>query len=114
MLAARDQENLLHGHQAAAAAKPLNQGSRQLIPKTPSNKPSKTPLKVPLNDENDVIPFGRPRTAGKTMVKGNENMFPANKPMGLAMKNAFTTPMGVASVPCGNTDILRVSSTDDE
>ncbi|MCJ1286629.1 hypothetical protein MMC26_005975 [Xylographa opegraphella] len=92
MLAARDQENLVHGHQAAAAAKSLNQGSRQLAPKTPSNKASKTPFKVPLNDENVVVPFGGLKTAGKP--KGNENMVPGSKPMGLTSKNAFTTPMG--------------------
>ncbi|MCJ1377892.1 hypothetical protein MMC17_000988 [Xylographa soralifera] len=94
MLAARDQENLVHGHQAAAAAKPLNQGSRQLAPKTPSNKASKMPLKVPLNDENGIIPFGGLKTSGKIVVKGNENVLPGSKPLGLTMKNAFTTPMG--------------------
>ncbi|MCJ1414697.1 hypothetical protein MMC32_001024 [Xylographa parallela] len=94
MLAARDQENLVHGHQAAGAAKALNQGSRQLAPKTPSNKTSKTPFKVPLNDQNGIVPFGGLKTAGKTMVKGNENLPLANKPLGLTGKNAFTTPMG--------------------
>jgi hypothetical protein len=58
MLAARDQENLVHGHHAAAASKPLNQGVRTLQPKTPGNKYPKTPLKVPLHDENAPITLG--------------------------------------------------------
>ena len=94
MLAARDQENLVHGHQAAAAAKPLNQGSKQLAPKTPSNKPPKTPFKLPLNDENGVISFGGAKTAGKTLGKGNENLAVGGKPSGHAAKNVFVTPMG--------------------
>ncbi|KAL9125518.1 MAG: hypothetical protein Q9217_005290 [Psora testacea] len=79
MLAARDQENLVFGHQAAAASKPLNQGTRQLPPKTPGNRVPKTPIKLPLNDENDNGGFG----AAKTGVKANN-----------AGKNAFVTPMG--------------------
>lgn len=79
MFAAREQENLVHGHQAAAAAKPLNQGSRQLAPKTPGNKVPKTPFKVPLNDENDDGGFG----AGKAGLKNNGGA-----------KNALITPMG--------------------
>ncbi len=79
MLAARDQENLVHGHQAAAASKTLNQGARQLAPKTPGNKVPKTPFKLPLNDENGIGGFG----AGKTGLKTNG-----------AGKNAFVTPMG--------------------
>jgi hypothetical protein len=58
MFAARDQENLVHGHQQVAASKPLNQGTRGLQPKTPGNKYPKTPLKVPLNDENAPVAVG--------------------------------------------------------
>jgi hypothetical protein len=76
MLAARDQENLVHGHQQAAASKPLNQSTRSLQPKTPGNKYPKTPLKIPINDENLPTGFG-----GKKNV-----MFD---------KNAFVTPMGL-------------------
>ncbi|MCJ1393730.1 hypothetical protein MMC18_006606 [Xylographa bjoerkii] len=94
MLAARDQENLVHGHQAAAAAKPLNQGSRQLAPKTPSNKAPKAPFKLPLNDENGTISLGGAMTAGKTLAKGKENLPVGSKLGGLTMKNAFTTPIG--------------------
>ena len=66
MFAARDQENLLQGHQAGSKP-PL--GKR--IPKTP--------LKLPLNDENGNGGFG----PGKAGLKTNG-----------AIKNAFITPMG--------------------
>ncbi|KAJ5577894.1 uncharacterized protein N7459_006858 [Penicillium hispanicum] len=79
MLAVRDQENLVNTHQTAAAAKPLNQGVKQLPPKTPG----KTPFKVPLNDENNPLAFG------KRTVKGNGNRLDHGK-LGT---NAFVTPM---------------------
>lgn len=93
MLAARDQENLVHGQQAAAASKPLNQGARQLAPKTPGKAP-KTPFRLPLNDENNA---GRQGGKGgiKTHGKGNENMTFGAKG-GLGEKNAFVTPMGTS------------------
>ncbi|MCJ1402142.1 hypothetical protein MMC11_005361 [Xylographa trunciseda] len=94
MLAARDQENLVHGHHTAAAAKPLNQGSRLLAPKTPSNKAPKTPFMLPLNDENGAISFAGVKTAGKALVKSNENHPAGSKLGGLTAKNTFTTPMG--------------------
>ena len=83
MLAARDQENLVHGHQTVAASKPLNHGARQLGPKTPGNKVPKTPaFKLPLNDENGDGIFGG-GGGGKTGLKINGDG-----------KNAFATPMG--------------------
>ncbi|KAG8525263.1 uncharacterized protein KY384_008907 [Bacidia gigantensis] len=84
MFAAHDQENLVHGHQAAAASKPLNQGTRQLAPKTPSKKVPKTPFKLPLNDENGGA-------GGKTglKTKGGES------------KNAFATPGPINRAPLG-------------
>jgi hypothetical protein len=91
MFAARDQENLAHGHLTAAAAKPLNQGVRQLAPKTPGNKTSKTPFKIPLNDENGPMGLGGAKGL-KTGGKGNENLLTAKK--GLGDQNAFVTPMG--------------------
>ena len=91
MLAARDQENLIHGHQAAAAAKPLNQGIKQLAPKTPGNKTAKTPLRLPLNDENGTTAFGGGK---KTAGKGNENSIFKGKKGGIAENKAFVTPMG--------------------
>lgn len=85
MLALRDQENLVHAHQTTAAAKPLNQGTRQLQPKTPGTRAPKTPFKVPLNDENDPLAFGK-----KTIkLNGNRNEN-AIKPA----KDAFITPLG--------------------
>ncbi|KAL8687929.1 MAG: hypothetical protein Q9218_006032 [Villophora microphyllina] len=103
MLAARDQENLVHGHQAAAAAKPLNQGIKQLPPKTPGNKPTKTPLRVPLNDENGGGLFGGGK---KTVAKGNENTIFGPSKGGKLESKAFITPMGMRqSVP--NTSFLK-------
>ncbi|KAI0408167.1 hypothetical protein F4802DRAFT_550828 [Xylaria palmicola] len=53
MLATRDQENLAASHQHGAAAKQQQgQAGRALAPKTPGAKFSKTPMKIPLNDEN--------------------------------------------------------------
>ncbi|RFU36141.1 hypothetical protein B7463_g204, partial [Scytalidium lignicola] len=78
MLAARDQENLVHGHHTVAASKPLNQGIRGLQPKTPGNRFPKTPLKIPLHDENAPAGFG-----GKSVLKTKGKD-----------KNAFITPLG--------------------
>ncbi|KAL4821700.1 hypothetical protein BDW67DRAFT_1673 [Aspergillus spinulosporus] len=85
MLALRDQENLVHSHQTVAASKPLNQGARQLQPKTPGNRAPKTPFKVPLKDENDPLALGKKTV--KTIGKQNENARPS-------VKDAFVTPMG--------------------
>ena len=92
MFATRDQENLVHGHQAAAASKPLNQGIKQLAPKTPGNKIPKTPFKIPLNDENGV--HGRGKIGLNANGKGNENIATGAKKEGLGDKNAFVTPIG--------------------
>ena len=90
MLAARDQENLVHGLHQAAASKPLNQSTRGLQPKTPGNKYPKTPLKVPLNDENAPTAFG-----GKTgKGKGLESFAAGGKKSAVPDNNAFITPMG--------------------
>ncbi|KAI9819062.1 MAG: hypothetical protein M1832_004104 [Thelocarpon impressellum] len=96
MLAARDQENLLHGRQTAAAAKQLNQNQpgKNLAPKTPGIKVPRTPFKLPLNDENAPVGLGG-KTVLKTNGKGNENGVPGTKKGGPALdKNAFVTPMG--------------------
>ena len=94
MLAARDQENLVHGHQQAAASKPLNQGTRQLAPKTPGNKAPKTPFKLPLNDENRPGIFGAGKSGFKNNGKGDENAVTVARKGGLGDKDAFKTPMG--------------------
>lgn len=90
MLAARDQENLVHAHQAAAAAKPANQTTRPLAPKTPGNNVLKTPFKIPLNDENRTV-LGK-KTGLNYNGKGNENLTVMGKKAGIADKNAFITP----------------------
>ena len=82
----------MHGHQAAAASKPLNQGIKQLAPKTPGNRPPKTPFKLPLNDENGGI--GGFKTGLKANAKGNENLVSGAKKGGLGDKSAFITPLG--------------------
>ena len=93
MLAYRDQENLVHGHQTAAAAKPLNQ-NRQLHSKTPGNKALKTPFKIPLNDENGVNPFAGKAGGAKDIGKGNENVKTVGKKVVMQDPSAFVTPMG--------------------
>jgi hypothetical protein len=94
MLAARDQENLVHARQTAAASKPLNQGTRQLQPKTPGNKIPKTPFRIPVNDENNPLAFGG---GGKQTVRGtrqgNENTQKPGKD-GLREKQPLATPGG--------------------
>lgn len=76
MLAAHhDQENLVQSHQV-----PAKSGSRQLAPKTPGPRYPKTPLKIPLNDENG------PATGGKGLLGGGKNT--ATK------KQALATPVG--------------------
>lgn len=94
MLAARDQENLVQWHQTAAASKPLNQGTKQLPPKTPGNKVPKTPFKIPLNDENGPPRFGGGKTGLNVNGRGNENLTTMRKKGGLGDKNAFVTPSG--------------------
>ena len=79
MLALRDQENLIHAGQAAAASKPQNQGIRQLHPKTPAA--TKTPFRNAKNDENRPLDFDALRTRGKNVD-------------GKAASNAFITPLG--------------------
>jgi hypothetical protein len=92
MLAARDQENLVHGHQQVAASKPLNQGARGLQPKTPGNRFPKTPLKVPLQDENALGGFGGRSVKGK----GLENLATGKKGATFNQSD-FVTPMGTTA-----------------
>lgn len=94
MFAARDQENLAHGHHTTAAAKPLNQGTRQLAPKTPGNKVPKTPFKVLLNDENGPTGFGGGKTGLRLKDGGNDNLMTGGKKGVMLDRNAFVTPMG--------------------
>ena len=103
MLAARDQENLIHNQQAAAASKPLNHGLRQPLPKSPGNKTQKTPFKMQRHDENDVAGFG-----GKSVVRANglahDNIATGGK-KGVALdRNAFVTPIGMYQYILGKFD----------
>ncbi|KAI9795884.1 MAG: hypothetical protein M1833_006611 [Piccolia ochrophora] len=97
MLAARDQENLVHNHRTTAASKPLNQVSRNGPPKTPAPRAPKTPFKIPLNDENAAGAFGAGKSALKTTTKGKDNVLTGKK-KGVGLdKSAFVTPMAVGN-----------------
>lgn len=75
MLAAHhDQENLVQSHQV-----PAKTGAKQ--PKTPGPRYPKTPMKIPLNDEN------APVTGGKGLLGGGKNT--------VTKKQALATPMGM-------------------
>lgn len=100
MLAAHhDQENL-YKHQAGAS-------KQQLQAKTPGARFPKTPLKVPLNDENANHGFN-----GKSVLRGknnNENVVTGangGNGLGKAGKMALVTPAGEISfcdqnlIPC--------------
>ncbi|WEW60027.1 hypothetical protein PRK78_005510 [Emydomyces testavorans] len=97
MLAARDQENLVHSHQTAAAAKPLNQGIRSLQPKTPGNKVPKTPFRIPLNDENNPLTFGglgKQSAVSSRYQTQEQNAIRHPGQDGLQEKGPLPTPMG--------------------
>jgi hypothetical protein len=98
MLAARDQENLVHGHHQAAASKSLNQNVRGGPPKTPGNKYPKTPIKIPLQDENGPVGFGAKKSVLGTKGKGNENLITGGKKGATFDKNAFITPLGMSRI----------------
>ncbi|MBE7181569.1 MAG: hypothetical protein INR71_10250 [Terriglobus roseus] len=86
-----DQENLVHDHHQAAAAKPLNQGLKGFPSKPPAPK---TPFRAARNDENAVA-------AGKSGLKTNgkakeTDLFGGKKGAGMD-KAAFVTPAGPRS-----------------
>lgn len=85
----------MHGHQQAAASKPLNQNTRALPPKTPGNKYPRTPLKINLNDENEPAGFGGVKSVLATKGKGLENLVTGGKKGAAFDKNAFVTPLGI-------------------
>ncbi|KAK3297455.1 uncharacterized protein B0H64DRAFT_124441 [Chaetomium fimeti] len=98
MLAAHhDQENV-YTHQAGAS-------KQQLQAKTPGARFPKTPLKVPLNDENSNHGFG-----GKSVLRGkgnNENTLTVGKGangLGKSGKSAMVTPAAprTGRAPLGN------------
>ena len=99
ILAARDQENLIHAHEATAAGKFLNQNIRVLHTKTPANL--KTPFRPAKNDENLPFTFKGQKTIGKDdPSKLDTSVFviplaPRNRaPLGAKTTNAkaFQTP----------------------
>ncbi|KAH0541920.1 hypothetical protein FGG08_003640 [Glutinoglossum americanum] len=90
MLAVRDQENLVHSRQTAAASKPLNQGAKHVAPKTPGARAPKTPFKIPLNDEN-ATGRGGGKSVMKPVNKTNENSVTSGTAGG---GTSFVTPLG--------------------
>lgn len=100
MFATRDQENLVHAHQTAAASKPLNQQTiRSFAPKTLGNKAPKTPFRVGPRDENDPLGVGIAKGTvgkGKGFGKGNENITLNTQKKSTAGidRNTFVTPLG--------------------
>ncbi|KAJ9142679.1 hypothetical protein NKR23_g6973 [Pleurostoma richardsiae] len=99
MLAAHDQENRVFGQQAGAAAK------QQLQPKTPGARYPKTPLKVPLNDENANYGLGK-SVLGAKLGGGNENVMTIGKGgnAGATGKANWVTPLEPRTnrAPLGN------------
>ena len=92
MLAARDQENLVFSHQNGAALK-QQQANRQLQPKTPGSRYPKTPIKVPLNDENATHVKGAATGNFGGRAGANENAA-TSKAFKSQKKSNFVTPMG--------------------
>ena len=88
ILAAKDQENFVHGLQTQAAGKPLNAGLKPA--KTPAIKAPKTPFKLSLNDENAVARGGKSvlQTKGKAPMTAKAD--------GKLDNNAFVTPAGTS------------------
>lgn len=86
-----DQENRVFAHQAGAVTKQQNLQQQ----KTPGARFPKTPLKVPLNDENTTHILG-----GKSVLGGrggNENIRTIAKGGKGADKGAFVTPGGMSA-----------------
>jgi len=84
MLAAKHEQENVYTHQAGAS-------KQQLQAKTPGARFPKTPLKVPLNDENANHAFG-----GKSALRtkgNNENLATISK--GGKAGRAMMTPAGV-------------------
>ena len=79
MLAARDLENRVAAHHNGAALKQQQQAGR-LYPKTP--------VKIPLNDENATHAAGKSALGNGNRTRGNENMQLTSK------RSNFVTPVG--------------------
>jgi hypothetical protein len=94
MLASRDQENLVHAYQTAAAGKPLQPSVRGLHPKTPGNRAPRTPFRVAFNDENKPLALNGQKPGFNGVGKGTENAIQGIKKDGKPDKSAFITPIG--------------------
>ncbi|KAI0024378.1 hypothetical protein F4780DRAFT_725273 [Xylariomycetidae sp. FL0641] len=90
MLAARGQENLAFNRQNNATVKQHGQG--------PSARYPKTPLKVPLNDENATHVVGGAKGILNSRARGNENAM-TSKGTKAVNKSNFVTPMGPRTRP---------------
>ncbi|KAK3197378.1 hypothetical protein GRF29_1536g1517996 [Pseudopithomyces chartarum] len=98
-LAAKDQENFVHGLQTQAASKPLNAGLKTA--RTPAIKAPKTPFKIPLNDENAFAKGGKSllQTKGKADAKLDRNAFVT--PAGASRPWPFRLPGHTLTQPAG-------------
>ncbi|KAI0379950.1 hypothetical protein F5Y04DRAFT_258784 [Hypomontagnella monticulosa] len=91
MLAARDQENLAFNRQNGAALKQQQgQSKRQLQPNTPGTRYAKTPLKIPLNDENAAHATGGAKSILAPRTRGNENTIMSKGLKGSTTSNLAT------------------------
>lgn len=86
MLAARDQENLVSRHQNGATLKQQQNNH-------PGSRYPKTPVKIPLNDENAGHMKGGAKSILGNRTRGNENATTSKGLKGLDKSN-FVTPMG--------------------
>ena len=99
MLSIGDQENLASVQQNAAAGKALNQNLRGLQPKTPANRPPKTPFRQPQHDENRAFTIKN----GIGAAGGNENVLRTRQKDGKQNQESFVTPLGPRiRAPLGN------------
>jgi hypothetical protein len=85
MLSVRDQENLVSRHQSGAVLK--QQQNSQLGSRYP-----KTPIKIPLNDENAGHMKGGAKSILGNRTRGNENAA-TSKGLKTQDKSSFVTPM---------------------
>ena len=99
MLVARDQEKRVHGYHSGGGSKQQGQINRQLQPKTPVAKYSKTPLKIPLNDENALHQLAGAKSILGGRTRGNENGVTVLKGLDGLDKSNFVTPVGTVTPP---------------
>ncbi|KAK8004458.1 Eukaryotic translation initiation factor 3 subunit J [Apiospora arundinis] len=88
MLVARDQENLVAHHHNGAALK------QQQANRPAGSRYPKTPVKIPLNDENASHVLGGAKSilGGGNRTKGNENVMGTSKGLKGVDRSNFVTP----------------------